>query len=528
VPEIEAELMLTSEELLREFCRNRSEAAFHELVRRHLDLVYATARRVTNGDAHLAEDISQKVFMDLAVKASRLPSSTIVAGWLYQHSWFTAANAIRTERRRIEREQQALEMNALETAEPTDLARLRSLLDSALNSLNAGDRDALVLRFFQERDLRRVGDVLGVSEDAAQKRVSRALEKLRGVLSARGFVLSCGALTTFLSGEVAAAPAGLAQRLGVAALSGVIATPWLANLVGSVAAKATIATALVLALGIPMVLQQRHIAEQADERNLLLGKLAALESENNRLQRNPRSEADLDHINAQLAELHKLRGEITLLRRRSNDVTRARVTESALDEPATKAEKLNVVIEARIAELDDDLLPRLEQLGFPARINPRDFTLMLPANEARTALKLLEATEGVDLLSAPRVTTVDGREAHISVTEDLVIDGQNIPLGVTVQVIPSILNDGTSVSANLKIVFNEFLGWQDEAQRVPRLRKREASHQSVFSAGQMLVMGRSHKPLDHAEPVPKLHLYCITVSVVDSFGTIVHAPSHEP
>src|SRR5450759_4809763 len=106
--------MTDDEQLLRQYIEERSESAFGELVTRHIDLVYSVALRVVVGDSHLAHDVTQTVFIDLACKAWRLPRNVVLAGWLYRHTCYTAGTAIRTERRRRIREQTAMEMRALD------------------------------------------------------------------------------------------------------------------------------------------------------------------------------------------------------------------------------------------------------------------------------------------------------------------------------------------------------------------------------------------------------------------------------
>ena len=99
-------------QLLQQYTRERSESAFGELVTRHIDLVYSAALRVAGGDRHLAEDVTQVVFMDLARKARGLPRDVLLAGWLHRHTCYTAAKAVRTERRRKTRERIAMEMRS--------------------------------------------------------------------------------------------------------------------------------------------------------------------------------------------------------------------------------------------------------------------------------------------------------------------------------------------------------------------------------------------------------------------------------
>src|SRR2546430_15423080 len=211
-------------QLLQQYMRERSESAFGELVTRHIDLVYSAALRVAGGDRHLAEDVTQVVFMDLARKARGLPRDVLLAGWLHRHTCYTAAKAVRTERRRKTREQVAMEMRALDDNTEPEWELIAPHLDEGLNQLSASDRDAIALRFLKRQDFRAVGAALGISEDAAQKRVSRALDKLRGVLSRRGVALTATALASAMASEaVRGAPArlaGLGARAGGGAAAG--------------------------------------------------------------------------------------------------------------------------------------------------------------------------------------------------------------------------------------------------------------------------------------------------------------------
>src|SRR5437870_3668296 len=200
-------------QLLRQYARERSESAFGELVRRHIDLVYSAALRVVNGDTHLAQDVTQTVFIDLARKARSLPRGVVLAGWLHHHTCYKASTAVRTEQRRRTREQTATEMKALDDGTNPPWELIAPYLDEGLNQLNPSDRDALVLRFLKRQDFRAVGEALGISEDAAQKRVSRALEKLRRVLGHQGVALTGATLVSLFTAEaVTTAPTGLAAK----------------------------------------------------------------------------------------------------------------------------------------------------------------------------------------------------------------------------------------------------------------------------------------------------------------------------
>src|SRR6266542_1085545 len=214
-------MMTDDAQLLRSYTEERAEQAFGELVARHIDLVYSAALRVVGGDRHLAQDVTQTVFADLARKARNLPREVVLAGWLYRHTCFTAANAVRTERRRQIREKTAMEMNALHDTTEPNWEQIAPVLDEAMNQLSAPDRDAIVLRFLKRQDFRAVGSALGVGEDAAQKRVGRAVEKLRNFLSRRGVTLTATTLATTLATEaVVAAPTGLAVSVTATSLAG--------------------------------------------------------------------------------------------------------------------------------------------------------------------------------------------------------------------------------------------------------------------------------------------------------------------
>jgi RNA polymerase sigma factor (sigma-70 family) len=208
--------MTTDGELLQRYEEIRSEDAFAELLRRHLDLVYSAALRQVNGDTHLAQDVVQKVFTDLARKAASLSHRSALTGWLYMSTHFAAAKAVRSERRRHAREQEAHTMRELLHESPPNVEwdKLRPILDSAMLDLKEPDRDAILLRFFENRPLADIGSKLGLSEDAARKKVDRAVEKLRTLLARRGITTAAVALGSVLSANaVHVAPAGLAATL---------------------------------------------------------------------------------------------------------------------------------------------------------------------------------------------------------------------------------------------------------------------------------------------------------------------------
>src|SRR5882724_5652016 len=206
----------TDLQLLARYTHDRAEDAFAEIVRRHLDLVYSAALRLVRSP-QLAEEVAQATFTDLARNAQRLAPNTILTAWLYQVSHRTAIDMVRREARRQLREQIAAEMNAM-NATASDWTHIEPLLDEAMHALDETDRAAVLLRYFENKSLREVGATLGTSDDAAQKRVSRAVERLREFFAKRGITVGASGLVVVITANaVQAAPAGLATAISSAA-----------------------------------------------------------------------------------------------------------------------------------------------------------------------------------------------------------------------------------------------------------------------------------------------------------------------
>jgi RNA polymerase sigma factor (sigma-70 family) len=242
-------MITDSQPLLADYAANGSERAFRELVARYVDLVYSTALRLVEGDTHRAEDVAQTVFMDLSRMAPELSPNSALGGWLHRHTCYVARTVMRGERRRQARERQAMEFSALENQPDKALAEVAAVLDEAINELGADDRDAILLRFFEQRQLRSVGEALGVSENVAQKRVARAVQELATQLRRRGFTLSAAALATGLAaGAVTAAPAGLALSIAGTVFAGSGAAGGGSLTLGKAAALAKLKVGIVSAI----------------------------------------------------------------------------------------------------------------------------------------------------------------------------------------------------------------------------------------------------------------------------------------
>ena len=326
----------TDAQLLRTYAERRSNAAFAELVRRHIDLVHSAARRMV-GDAHLAEDVTQATFLALAKNAAQLTERPVLAGWLHRTAQNIAAQTVRTDVRRRAREQEAAAMNELLAASPeADWEQIAPHLDAALGELNEPERDAVMLRYFQHQSARDMAQTLGISDEAAQKRVSRAVDRLREFFAKRGVTVGASGLAVVISANaVQAAPVGLALTISTAAiLTGTTlatsATITATKAIAMTALQKTVVTATIAVLAGAGIYEFRQAALLRDqvqtyqqqqaplttqlqelqaERDAATNRLAELLAENLRLKSNARE-----------LELLKLRGEVGLLRQQNAEL----------------------------------------------------------------------------------------------------------------------------------------------------------------------------------------------------------------
>lgn len=330
----------TDLQLLARYARHHAEDAFAEIVRRHLGLVYSAARRQVRSP-QLAEEVAQSAFTDLARNSRRLAPDTVLTAWLYQVTRRTAIDVVRREARRQLREQIATEMNALNAESGTGRepawSEIEPLLDEAMDALDDTDRAAVLLRYFENKSLREVGQQLGVSDDAAQKRVSRAVERLREFFAKRGVTVGAGGLAAVISANaVHAAPAGLAVTISTAAaLAGTsLATTTTITATKAIAMTAlhkTLITAFVAVLTGAGIYEARQASQLRSQVLTLQQQQAPLISQSQEL-----SQALLDATNrlasfvsrtdedmANNRELLRLRGEVTRLKaaavQREND-----------------------------------------------------------------------------------------------------------------------------------------------------------------------------------------------------------------
>src|ERR1041385_8236662 len=304
-------------DLLGAFFRDQSQDAFAALVQRHLNLVYCAALRQVRSP-QFAEEVAQSVFTDLARNAARLKPGTILTAWLYQVTRRTAIDVVRREARRQSREQIASEMNAM-NATADDWTQIEPLLDEAMHALDEADRTAILLRYFENKSLRQVGETLGTTDDAARKRVNRAVDRLRGFFTKRGLPLGASGLVVVISANaVQSAPVGLVITISTAAtLTGSTLVAATTAIAMTTAQKVLIASSLACAIaaGIYEGIQASDLRKQIDvlqqQQAVLAGQIQQLTEERDaavrRLAGVPATEAQLNRATTELA---KLRGDL--------------------------------------------------------------------------------------------------------------------------------------------------------------------------------------------------------------------------
>jgi RNA polymerase sigma factor (sigma-70 family) len=366
-------------QILREFATRRSEAAFNELTRRHLNMVFGAAFRATE-DRAAAEEIAQDVFVILAKKAAWLQKEGSLAGWLYRTTLLKTQEWRRSEWRRRKREEAAGDLETTMKTTDGSEAPLLCALDEALMELREGDRKAILLRYLEGRNHREVGAVLGIGEDAARKRVDKAMDQLTAFFRRRGFAVgSAAALATLLAGSSQAAPSGLTATIAKAALAAPGGSPWLVKLLGLGRWQAAgLGAALFL---VPVLWQESRLVVARAEQHRLAALTAMLQSQDRARQMDLASASrELERLSNHLARAHSQ--------------SRALKTESA---GSLDPRLLTWDENADFVRVPKSLLERVRFDGAKAISEaqlPSEKTLSRDGKVSATAMEVLGLTEG--------------------------------------------------------------------------------------------------------------------------------------
>jgi RNA polymerase sigma factor (sigma-70 family) len=394
--------------LLRDYADQGDEAAFREIVARHADLVYSSAlRQVESPD--LAADIAQQVFGDLARKAKpvsdQLRAEASVSGWLHRSTRYAVLKYLRDTRRRIANERQAMEQLLTNAEPPPEWELIRPTLDEALDSLDDEDREAVLLRYFKNRDFRTVGRALGVNDDAAQKRVSRAVERLRTFFAKRGVSVGQSGLATLLSAHaVHAAPAGLTGSISASALAGAGFSTAISvtHTITMTTLQKTLIAATIAVLAGSGIYEARQVSQWRGQAQFLEQQQAQLAERNRQLQmrETPSNElATLQQENERLrrttAQLPQLRGELARLRAMEKQLTQLKSATEQSNDPFTKSVLTFI---ARAAELNQQLeqkpqlrIPELAMLNETDWIEAGKIARLGSETEVRQSLMMLRS-----------------------------------------------------------------------------------------------------------------------------------------
>ena len=325
-------MMANDAELLSQFARESASAAgqdaFAELVGRHLPLVYSAALRQVRSP-QLAEEVSQSVFTQLAHHATTFKPKTVFAAWLHRVTYHAAVDVVRREARRQARERIACEMSTLMNDEAADWTQIEPHLDQAVQSLDETDRAAILLRYFENKSLREVGETLGSSEDAAQKRVSRALDRLRDYFIKNKIAVPAAGLAVVISANaVQAVPVGLSSTIAAASLTVPIsasATLTTAKIIAMTTIQKIAVGAVVVGAAVAIVYQQREVsnlrqqnetfAQQQARQDALAAQVQQLQQERDQAS-NALASARQENatLKSHPTEVLKLRGQVGELR----------------------------------------------------------------------------------------------------------------------------------------------------------------------------------------------------------------------
>ncbi len=511
--------MTPDNELLRQYANTQSEEAFTELVRRHVDLVYSAALRQVGCDAHHAQDVAQTVFTDLARKAASLSRRESLTGWLYMSAHFAAAKITRTESRRRDREEQFMREPSHDTSPEADWEKLRPALDSAMYELKEGDREAVLLRYFENRPFAEVGAKLCLTEFAARKRVERAVEKLRAVLARRGITTGTALASVISANAVQTAPAFLIGNLATAALSGAgTGTFTLFQTLNMTKLKfglGTLATAGVVGALVVQLHAQRTLRAENES---LSGQVAQLKAANEQLSNQiAANTSSLTAQKDQADELLKLRAEVTQLR--TTKTAPVVAASPATNNSPVKKQTPQILLSAKIVSIPTWTMP-----SFGAGWTAVGSDTSLLSGQQFAVVEAAIRNKDVDAISSPRVVTSSGLEARLSTAKPVLIDNTNADIGLNMSLLPYCSSDSPVITLNLAVKLNQLTG--DISQ--PGMTTTEISNQVSLVPGQTMVL-KTDMPANGwlsdsnapAATEPRNLLVFVTPKLIDSVGNLI-------
>jgi RNA polymerase sigma factor (sigma-70 family) len=487
-------------ELLQQYARENSEEAFAALVGRHVHLVYSVALRRA-GNPHAAEEITQAVFIILARKAKGFSRQTILTGWLHQTARLTAANYLRTEIRRQHREQEAYMQSAL--SETETWTQIAPLLDDAVARLGGRDRDAILLRYFENKSACEMAAALRIDPSAAQKRVTRAVEKLRTFFAKRGVTLTAAAIAGAVSANsIQAAPVGLAATVTATAAKGAAVSASTLTLIKGalkIMAWAKMKTAIVVGAAIllasttgivtikamrnsrpPQKLEMRTF--RVDPNQPILKTVANYFASKGMDFRPPKSIA----FSSQLGLLF------------------VKATPSDMNAVERILWQLNALppqvhIKAYFIKVPESDVESILKTGKALGSADKNIVEVMTANQATLSLRKLESFVGTEVLGEPEIVTASGRQSQMR--------AGNVGSIPTVDLIPEVFADNCAVKMKVKVIVSA---------------PETLTAQAKIWDGQTLLLGSQN-----SDGKNRLLVF-ITTTLVDPAGNKFHADDELP
>jgi len=488
-------------------------------VKRHVNLVYSAALRQVNGDEHLAKDVAQIVFTDLARKAASLArgrdTSSPLTGWLYTSAHFAAAKIIRGENRRRDREDKFMREPTSENAPEPDWEKIRPTLDAAMHELKAADREAILLRYFENQPFVQVGAKLGLNENAARMRVERALEKLRDIFTKRGITTATALASVISANAVQMAPANLAATLTTASIATAgTGTFTLLKIMTATKLKLAFSALVVAGVTIAFVIQYQAQEKLRSANESLTQQLSQLEADNegfsNRLLAAASSKSLSDD---QLNELLRLRGEITRLRQQQNVFPKAAQSNT---NSLPRAETIQIHLKTRFVSLPTEAVQVLGARWMSGAQGGR--IGLLTEQQLKMINEALQGSSDAKVISTPQVVTINGEGATISATRAVLVNGTNVNTGTSLEVTPYFSTNSSTFDLKLNGLLVQLTGDPLE----PGVQTIQATNQVTLFPGQTVVM-QAEMPsggwLDsptNATSEPRSLLMFVTPQVVDS------------
>jgi RNA polymerase sigma factor (sigma-70 family) len=555
-------------DLLRRFARENSQDAFTEIVRRHVNLVYSAALRQVRSP-QLAEEIAQSVFADLARTAGKLSRTgfqpvSLLTPWLYSVTRRTAIDVIRKESRRQLREQISVEMNNM-NATANDWTQIEPLLDDAMATLDEIDRNAILLRYFENKNLREVGENLKISDDAAQKRVSRAVERLREFFSKQKITIGASGVAVLISANaVQAAPVGLVLTIANASLAAAGTTLTFMKIATATKLKLAFSAIVVAGAVTAFVVQQQNQTKLLVENESLQQQIAQLQADNVGLSNRIATIGEANQLPAeQFDELLKLRGETGVLRRQLDEATEKnralQNVNTAMLGSNTNPPASQIHIKARFLTMPKDVLSGLG--------GATSFSGILTSENASKALHQLESRDGVETLGEPEVVSTSGRQVQMRATQvvnvitnftlqesnnmpGIVPQTETIETGPILDVMPRVLSDGYTIELPFIASLTVFLGYAQPTNATtpaytaagqevdvptvsPQFRVQQTTNSVNLPDNQTMVFALNDKqvPTDATFSQPdgsttkyedKQTLVFITATLIDAAGNRIH------